>query len=47
MLVSHVLDDAEPQPGAPGLARARRVGAVKALEDPFLLVVGDADAAGR
>src|SRR5690606_28059769 len=38
-----VLDDAQPQARAPGVARARRVHAVEPLEDARLLVRRDAD----
>jgi hypothetical protein len=39
-----VADDGQAQPGAAGLPAARRIDAVEALEDPVVLVVGDADA---
>ena len=40
----HVLDDGQPEAGAAGRARARRIDPVEAFEDPLQVPLGDADA---
>src|SRR5262249_48355741 len=45
MVGGDVFDDRESEARAPGGSRTRLVGAVEPLEDPFLVLLGDADAA--
>src|ERR1700746_365565 len=40
----HVLDDGQPEAGAPGRARPRRADPGEAIEDPLQIAFGDTDA---